>query len=125
VDSGGLDAPVTIAHVVYLREEIDKAGVLAPNSEALFGKEICNLLVSLEAASPGYGKELACVLSRKASKELIKKDGEVSLGHQKKEEARRKESLCCSLIDGPISGCGVRYVSLLCGIRVPCVVGLW
>jgi hypothetical protein len=41
--------------------------------QMVFRKEICNLLVSLEAASPGYGKELACILSGKASKELVKK----------------------------------------------------
>jgi hypothetical protein len=38
VDSGGLDASVTTSHVVYLSDEIDKAGVLAPNSEALLEK---------------------------------------------------------------------------------------
>jgi hypothetical protein len=48
-------------------------GVLAANSEAFFGKEIYDLLVSLEVASPGYGKEVACVLAGKASKSLIKK----------------------------------------------------
>jgi hypothetical protein len=73
VGSGGLDASVTTVHVVSLSDGIDEAGVLAPNSEALFGKEICDLLVSLEAASPGYGKEIACVLAGDASEELIKK----------------------------------------------------
>jgi hypothetical protein len=52
---------------------VDTEGVLAPNSEAFFGKEIYDLLVSLEAASPGYGKEVACVLAGKASKSLIRK----------------------------------------------------
>jgi hypothetical protein len=52
---------------------VDTGGVLAPNSEALFGKELCDLLVSLEAANPGYGKEIACVLAGKASKGLIRK----------------------------------------------------
>jgi hypothetical protein len=47
--------------------------VLAPNSEAFFGKEIYDLLFSLEAASPGYGKEVACVLAGKASKSLMRK----------------------------------------------------
>jgi hypothetical protein len=31
------------------------------------------LLVSLEAANPGYGKEIAYVLAGKASKDLIRK----------------------------------------------------
>jgi hypothetical protein len=52
---------------------IDSGGVLPPNSEALFGKELCDLLVSLEVASPGYGMEIACVLAGKASEDIIKK----------------------------------------------------
>jgi hypothetical protein len=52
---------------------VDTGGLLAPNFEAYFGKELCDLLVGLEAASPGYGKEIACVLAGKASKSLIKK----------------------------------------------------
>jgi hypothetical protein len=52
---------------------VDTGGVLSPNIESLFGKELCDLLVSLEAASPGYGKEIACVLTGKASKSLIRK----------------------------------------------------
>jgi hypothetical protein len=93
VDSGALDASVTTANVVSLSDEIDKAGVLAPNSEALFGKEICNLLVSLEAASPGYGKELPCVLSGKASKELIKKmEKSLSIIKIRKRRVTRKAS---------------------------------
>jgi hypothetical protein len=62
---------------------VDTGGVLAPNSEALFGKELCDLLVSLEVANPGYGKEIACVLTEKASKGLIRKV-EKSLRSRKK-----------------------------------------
>jgi hypothetical protein len=47
--------------------------VLAHSSEALFGTELCGLLASLEAASHGYGKDIACVLTGKASEDLIKK----------------------------------------------------
>jgi hypothetical protein len=43
--------------------------VLAHSSEAaLFGTELCGL----EAASPGYGKDIACVLAGKASKDMIR-----------------------------------------------------
>jgi hypothetical protein len=52
---------------------VDSGGVLAPNFEALFGKELYDLLVSLEAASPGYGMDIACVLAGKASEDIIKK----------------------------------------------------
>jgi hypothetical protein len=50
-----------------------EAGVLAPNSEALFGKELCDLLVRLETASPEYGMEIASVLAGNASEDVIKK----------------------------------------------------
>jgi hypothetical protein len=78
VDSGGLDASailpsVDIGHVVYLSDEIAETGVLAPNSEALFSKELSDLLVSLEAASPGYGMEIACVLAGTESEDMIQK----------------------------------------------------
>ena len=45
-----------VASVTFssLRGRVDEMAVLAPNSESLFGKEICDLLVSLEAACPGY-----------------------------------------------------------------------
>jgi hypothetical protein len=49
------------------------SGVLAYSSEALFGKELCGLLASLEAVSPGYGKDIACVLAGKASNDIIRK----------------------------------------------------
>jgi hypothetical protein len=43
----------------------DNGGVLAPSSEAIFAKKLCGLLASLEAASPGYGKDIACILAGK------------------------------------------------------------
>jgi hypothetical protein len=46
--------------------------VLEHSSEDLFGSELCGLLASLEAASPGYGKDIACILARKASEDMIK-----------------------------------------------------
>jgi hypothetical protein len=48
-------------------------GVLAYSSEALFGKELCGLLASLEAVSPGYGKDIACVFAGKAFDDIITK----------------------------------------------------
>jgi hypothetical protein len=51
--------------------------MLAPNSETLFAKELSALLVSLEAASPGFGMEMACILVGKAS-EFIIRNGEIS-----------------------------------------------
>jgi hypothetical protein len=68
VDSGGLDVLATlssmaIGHVVSLSDKIAEASVLALNSEDLFSKELSDLLVSLEAASPRYRMEIASVLA--------------------------------------------------------------
>lgn len=52
---------------------LDSRGVLAASSDALFAKELCGLLASLEAACPGYGKDIACVLAGKASETMIRK----------------------------------------------------
>ena len=46
---------------------------MASNSEALLANELYGLLACLEATSPGYGKDIACVLAGKASKDVIRK----------------------------------------------------
>jgi hypothetical protein len=48
--------------------------VLTHSSEANFAKKLCGLL-SLEVASPGYGKDTACVLVGSVSEDLIRKRG--------------------------------------------------
>jgi hypothetical protein len=63
VDSGGLDASATLSSIavgtmVSQSDKVDEAGVLAP----LYGEKLCDLLVSLEAASPGYSMELLASL---------------------------------------------------------------
>jgi hypothetical protein len=45
----------------------------ALSSEALFAKELCDLLVSLEAAIPGSSKEIASILTEKATMDKVKK----------------------------------------------------
>jgi hypothetical protein len=64
---------MAIGHVVSLSDEIAEASVLVPSSEDLFSKELSDLLVSLEAASPGYSMEIASVLAGKASEDMIRK----------------------------------------------------
>jgi hypothetical protein len=49
-----------------------ESGVLEHSHEVLFGKELCGLIASLEVVSPGYGKDIACVLAEKASEDLIR-----------------------------------------------------
>jgi hypothetical protein len=45
----------------------------ALSSVVLFAKELCDLLVSLEAAIPGCGKEIASILTEKATMGKVKK----------------------------------------------------
>ena len=52
---------------------VGSGGVMAPNSEALFAKEIGGLLACLEVISPGYGKAIASVLAGNALEDLIRK----------------------------------------------------
>jgi hypothetical protein len=71
--------------------------VLAHSSEALFGTKLCGLLASLEVASPGCGKDIACILAEKVSEDMIKKM-EKSLrkisiwGRRRKKRVARKSS---------------------------------
>jgi hypothetical protein len=50
-----------------------EVGALAPNSDELFARELCGLLVRLEAASPGSSKEIARLLADKSSRGNIQK----------------------------------------------------
>jgi hypothetical protein len=59
--------------VVSLSNEVTEADVLAPNSQAIFAKQLSDLLVSLEATSSGYGMEIASVLTGKDSKDIVMK----------------------------------------------------
>jgi hypothetical protein len=47
--------------------------VVKHSSDALFAKELCDLLASLEAVSPRYGKDIDCILAGQASEDLIMK----------------------------------------------------
>ena len=62
------------------------------DTEVLFAKELCDLLVSLEAASPGYGKEIACLLSRKDPGSKVMKVKEFLRSKCRKSGASRKAS---------------------------------
>ena len=52
---------------------VDSGGVLDPISEALFANDLCRLLACLEPTNPGYGKDISCVLTGKASDDVIRK----------------------------------------------------
>ena len=51
----------------------DREGFLARMDEAVFAKKLGRLLASLEAASPGSGKAIACLIAEEASAGIIKK----------------------------------------------------
>jgi hypothetical protein len=53
--------------------KFDEVDALASNSETLFVKELCSLLISLEEAIPGSDKEIASLLTDKAMMRNIKK----------------------------------------------------
>jgi hypothetical protein len=61
-------------------------------SEDLFAKELCDLLITLEAAIPGSSKEIASLLSEKATGDKIKRVKEYLRGKSKKSNATRKAS---------------------------------
>jgi hypothetical protein len=56
---------------------------LALNSDALFTKELCDVLSSLEAASPGCGRVIACLLIGSTIKSKSKKVGDCPTGKEK------------------------------------------
>ena len=93
----GLDAavthsPVTIGQVVPPGGDVVGIDVLAPCYDALFAKELCSLLSSLEAASPGSGKAVACILTEKFNKDKIKKVEKSLKSKNKKSDALGKAS---------------------------------
>jgi hypothetical protein len=67
--SGVATAPSPSQSPAYM----ESGGVLEHSHEDLFGKELCGLIASLEMASPGYDKDIACVLAGKASGDTIRK----------------------------------------------------
>jgi hypothetical protein len=73
-------------------EKVNEAATLAPNSDELFVKELCDLLASLEAASPGSGKAIACLLAEKATEGKIKKVKEYLRSVRKKSGVTWKTS---------------------------------
>jgi hypothetical protein len=62
------------------------------NSDALFAKELCDILSSLEAANPGIGRALACILTGDTIKSKSKKVSDCPrTGIQKDKSLRRKD----------------------------------
>ena len=55
----------TIEHVMPVSDMSTEPSVVAPtpNPDALFVKELCDLLASVEVAKPGLGRSIACLLT--------------------------------------------------------------
>ena len=81
-----------VVAVVSSSDEVVEMGVVSLNSEALFARELCDLLVALEAACPGYGKEIACALTGEASPGVIMKVEKSLRRIRKKRGVARKAS---------------------------------
>ncbi|KAE8801303.1 hypothetical protein D1007_23093 [Hordeum vulgare] len=88
VDHGGLAAtialpPEVVGQVAFVGVEVDVVGdltsifycddMLARIDKAVFVKKLCYLLASLDAASRGSAKTVACLLAKEVSMGKIKK----------------------------------------------------
>jgi hypothetical protein len=78
--------------VVPLGGEIGEVGASAPDSETLFAKELCDLLISLESVCLGGGKEIIDILATKDSRGIIKKVKMSLMSKCKKSDMARKTS---------------------------------
>ena len=60
-----IHSSATIEHVMPVSDMTIEPSVLAPtpNPNALFAKELCDLLASVEVARPGLGRSIACLLT--------------------------------------------------------------
>ncbi|XBI93025.1 hypothetical protein VPH35_029961 [Triticum aestivum] len=94
MESGVLDVvvvplSVTIGQVMPVSGMTTEPLVLAPtpNSNALFAKELCDLVASVEVARPGLGRSIACLLTGMPIRDKQKKVG------NRKSGAKGKTSL--------------------------------
>ena len=66
-DVAALPSSTTIEQVMPVSNMAIEPSVLAPtpspNSNAIFAKELCDLLASVEVARPGLGRSIACLLT--------------------------------------------------------------
>lgn len=70
---------------MFMGNEVDEAGVLAPNSKTLIPKELCDLFTCLEAASLGSDKTIACLLTGEGYEEQ-NQEGREGSQDQRQEE---------------------------------------
>jgi hypothetical protein len=72
----------------------------ADNADAFFAAKLYDLLASLEAVSPGYGKDIVRVLAEKASEDLIRKvEKSLRRGRSRKRGVARKTLRATRVLD--------------------------
>ena len=81
-DVAALPSSATIEQVMPVSDMTIEPSVLAPtpNPDALFAKELCDLLASVEVARPGLGRSIACLLTGTPIKGKKKKVGKGKSG---------------------------------------------
>ena len=86
-DVAALPSSATIEHVMPVSDTTTEPSVLppTPNPDALFAKELCDLLVSVETARPGLGRSIACLLTGTPIRGKQKKVGKGKSGATCKE----------------------------------------
>ena len=81
-DVAALPSSATIGQVMHVSGMTIEPSVLAPtpNPDALFAKELCDLLASVEVARPGLGRSIACLLTGTPIRGKQKKAGKGKSG---------------------------------------------
>ncbi|XBJ24031.1 hypothetical protein VPH35_002000 [Triticum aestivum] len=77
LDGGALPSPATIEQVMPVSGMTIEPSVVAPtpSPDALFAKELCDLLTSVDVARPGLGRSIACHLTGTPIRGKQKKGG--------------------------------------------------
>ena len=77
LDGGALPSPATVEQVMPVSGMTIEPSVVAPtpNPDALFAKELCDLLASVDVARPGFGRSIACLLTGTPIRGKQKKGG--------------------------------------------------
>jgi hypothetical protein len=76
----------------HCADKVIEAGALAPNSDAHFASEICDLLARLEVASSRCSKEIARLLEEKSLRGKFQNVKDYLRNRSKKSGATKKKS---------------------------------
>ncbi|KAK1603839.1 hypothetical protein QYE76_027512 [Lolium multiflorum] len=88
-------------------DKVIESSALAPNSDALFARDLGDLLARLEAASPGSSKEIARLLEDKSSRGKIQKMSGLNLNATPTEDVEMDDAeklFCTQVVPEPVVG---------------------